>query len=164
MPTIKLCRPRLTKAPSTSEELRLKLRIEANVLANSEHEVASAEGSNVAAKPPWAVVLSYEFDCRKWIYKRVKEGTHSLAAALDEFISNAELREIFFIRPMVLHGKRTSSTPTAQQPAKYQKGAGKSSKNKKGGQPQKQGPQGKLHANTMDGTVGPRWHADLLHF
>eukprot|EP00971_Amphidinium_carterae_P282098 5599778-Amphidinium_carterae.1 len=107
---------------------------------------------SVAANPPWPVLLSYEYECRKWIYKRIREGTHSLAVALDEVVSNSELREIFFISPLLLHGKRSlpaSAAFATQQPAKYQKGMGKNAKGKKGAQAPKSP---KLHANLADGT------------
>eukprot|EP00971_Amphidinium_carterae_P050389 992641-Amphidinium_carterae.1 len=78
-------------------------------------KVASVEGVSVAANPPWPVLLSYEYECRKWIYKRIREGTHSLAAALDDVVTNSELREIFFISPLDLLLSNRPSTKRAME-------------------------------------------------
>eukprot|EP00971_Amphidinium_carterae_P061511 1217551-Amphidinium_carterae.2 len=78
-----------------------------------------------------------ESACSRWLPlmgSRFREGTHPLASALDEVVSNSELREIFFISHLVLHGKHSlpaSAAFATQQPAKYQKGIGKNAKGKK---------------------------------
>eukprot|EP00971_Amphidinium_carterae_P230155 4567966-Amphidinium_carterae.1 len=55
----------------------------------------------------------------------VEKGFASRLTALDEVASNSELREIFFISPLVLHCNRllpASAASATQRPANYQQG------------------------------------------
>ena len=67
-------------------------------LATSE----SADGANVAPRPPWSLILSYEYQLRKAAFRRVRDDNVPLAVALLEATASSELRELFFTSPLAL--------------------------------------------------------------
>ena len=61
-------------------------------------------------RPPWQVILHYEFECRKWAIKQVREKGASLLASLHLAIRDPELKEIHFTSPIAL-GQRVRDRP-----------------------------------------------------
>ena len=68
-------------------------------------EVSDAVGNKVALKPPWAIVLGYELECRRYAFERVREDHEVLATALMDSIRNSELKECAFTSPIALMNK-----------------------------------------------------------
>eukprot|EP00971_Amphidinium_carterae_P112737 2232553-Amphidinium_carterae.1 len=100
----------------------------------------------VPLNPPWALILNFELQVRKLAFKLVRDGSHSLADALQAVQHDAECRELHFTMPLAV-SKRSirdvSDVPHA--PTKKPKGGGKS-KNSKGV------PRNQLAGNRPDGT------------
>ena len=141
---------------------------------------SSGTDTSAALNPPWAVVLNYEFACRRMAFTWVREDGITLDLALQTVVKDAELKENHFTSPIALmhHGvKRPAAAATgeaAPRPTKSQRkaaaaarkagvlpppaprvakgGAGKGGKGGagKGGGKGGKG-QGKLAGNTPDG-------------
>ena len=78
----------------------------------------STAGSDVPhSRPPWQVVLSFEWKLRYEAFKLVIEDGESLADALSSVMKDPSLKESYFTTPLALHA--------ASQPVKYHKGTGK---------------------------------------
>jgi hypothetical protein len=137
-------------------------------LGRKVHEmlVPQVQGEPLPLRPPWSVVLNYEYSVRKRAFEMVREEGLSLGVALVTCTHDSELKEINFTSPISLMGRRgVASLPHPEgHPAKAartdrQKGAGNSGKggksNKDGGKgsgKQSSGKgTGKLVANTADG-------------
>jgi len=126
---------------------------------------AAVGADPVPLRPPWAVVLNYEYACRRRAMELVREDSQTLGAALNLAIADSELKEIHFTSPIALMGRRSNPNPNHDQPTKLPKlrvkgdgkgagkGGGKQSDGKGGkGADGKQGGKGKnLLANTPDG-------------
>eukprot|EP00971_Amphidinium_carterae_P340708 6479159-Amphidinium_carterae.1 len=136
--------------PTNSEELRARLRLEMNawlflatkfvskvwlrditpkvwldfidyILGESVMRLAATpDASGSALTPSWTLVISYEFECRKWIYRKVRDGTHTLAQSLTEVTTNSEIRTLHLVTPMSLQ-KRAVPPPAGQPAAKFLK-------------------------------------------
>jgi len=104
-------------------------------------KIAGTEGSNSQYLcPPWAIVLSYEYECRKEALRLVREEGKTLNEALLDSMKDAEIRELHFISAVTLAGRKRGAEPELPLPPnKWQrggKGAGKgkgSRANSKGG-------------------------------
>ena len=131
-------RLRITKAkakgklPSTTEELRIRLRVEANTwlflavkfsnrpwLQDLSPEVWNRYADYLLGEKvfelrvprdhgmdtlqtPWSVLLHYELECRKSAFRRVREEGLSLANALRAAMADPELKEVHFTSPIAL--------------------------------------------------------------
>ena len=62
----------------------------------------TADGPNLAPKPPWSLVLSYEYQLRKAAFKSVREEGSTLVQAFEAAIKDPELRELHFTSPLAL--------------------------------------------------------------
>ena len=68
-----------------------------------ELEVPSAAvGLPATPKPPWALILAYEYQLRKAAFDLVRRDGTPLAQALREVTTNTELKDIYFTTPLVL--------------------------------------------------------------
>ena len=63
--------------------------------------VFSHDGGS-AVRPPWGLVLSYEFEMRKWAYEQVVREQITLAEAIKAASKNTELKEKYFVTPYTL--------------------------------------------------------------
>ena len=86
---------------------------------------SSGEDSMRTLNPPWAVVLNYEFACRRTSFIWVREKGMSLKNALELVVSDAELKEIHFTSPIALMPtqKRQQPDDTSPRPTKSQRRA-----------------------------------------
>ena len=118
----------------------------------------SSAGSSdmVALRPPWNVMLSYEFELRKEAVKRSFRRSRPLRECLEEVCTDAQLKEQYFTSPIALQGKsgRADDVPSGNNrnwrrpefpmnsgpPNKWHKGVGK--KGGKGKSKQRQGGKG----------------------
>jgi hypothetical protein len=73
-------------------------------------EISDALGNKVPLRPPWTVVLAYEYACRKWSFERVREDFVQLSVALMDSIKNSELKECNFTSPIALMSKGGNKT------------------------------------------------------
>ena len=72
----------------------------------AELEVASPAADNrteqVSIKPPWQLILSYEYEVRKRAFYLVREEGQTLEQAIDSAIADQEVRALRFINPLSL--------------------------------------------------------------
>ncbi|CAE7196495.1 unnamed protein product [Symbiodinium sp. CCMP2592] len=68
-------------------------------------------------RPPWNIVLSYEYKLRVEAFKMILEGTATMAEALRAVREDPSLKEAYFTTPLALH--------TAGTPNKFRKGNSK---------------------------------------
>ena len=134
--------------------------------------VAASDGStHHAVKPPWGIVLSYEYECRKHSFARVRDEGISIGEAMTAALRDSELKETFFTSPIALLGSRSTGKgkppggegtdpprlTKAQRRAAAQaaKGRGKGKGDRKGGKGDrkggKAGGKGDLVSVTPDG-------------
>jgi hypothetical protein len=96
---------------------------------------ASGEDTCTALLPPWSVVLNYEFACRRTAFTWVREKGMTLKAALEQVVTEAELKEIHFTSPIALmgHGQKRQSTESqggsTPRPTKSQRRAAAAARN-----------------------------------
>lgn len=126
-------------------------------------EIPTPDGTRVPLHPPWQIVLSYEFECRKRVMELILEEGLTMIAALERVPRDGELKEIAFTSPLALMNRGTKRAPDpgftdAPKPvAKKAKGKGKGGpgkgRNAKGGGPAagKGKGKGKLLSKTPDG-------------
>lgn len=114
---------------------------------------SAAAGSSdmVSLRPPWNVMLSYEYELRKEAVKRAFRKSKPLRECLEEVCADAQLKEQYFTSPIALQGKtgraednmngggrpwrRPEYTGNNGPPNKWHKGSGKKGgkgKSKKG--------------------------------
>ncbi|CAE7263715.1 unnamed protein product [Symbiodinium sp. CCMP2592] len=68
-------------------------------------------------RPPWNIVLSYEYKLRVEAFKMILEGTATMPEALRAVREDPSLKEAYFTTPLALH--------TAGTPSKFRKGNSK---------------------------------------
>ena len=68
-------------------------------------------------RPPWDIVLSYEYKLRVEAFKMILEGTATMSEALRAVREDPSLKEAYFTTPLALHSAGT--------PNKFRKGNGK---------------------------------------
>ena len=68
-------------------------------------------------RPPWNIVLSYEYKLRVEAFKMILEGTATMSEALRAVREDPSLKEAYFTTPLALHSAGT--------PNKFRKGNGK---------------------------------------
>ena len=125
----------------------------------------------IELQPPWAVVLNYEFECRKEILRAVREQNHTIDEGLLSVVTNADIKEVHFTTPIALGGSKSSVKRKGLEEdeqegsgGRHRNGRGKHRKeNGKGsgkqqsgkgsgkGKGKGKGAKGKLMANTTDG-------------
>ena len=76
----------------------------------------TVDGSSVAVRPPWSIVLTYEHRLRKEAFKQVQAGERTLAEALTAVTKDSDLKESYFTTPIAL-----SSSAGFQRESKWQK-------------------------------------------
>ena len=86
----------------------------------------TVDGSSVAVRPQWSIVLTYEHRLRKEAFKQVQAGERTLAEALNAVTKDPDLKESYFTTPIALSG-----SAGFQRDAKWQKtGDGRDDKGK----------------------------------
>ena len=126
-------------------------------------DIPTAEGSRVSLHPPWQIIISYEFECRKKIIEFIMEEGMTMIDAMQRTIRDGELKEIGFTSPLALMNRGTKrSFPETERSDKAQaargpkaEGKGRKKGNKKnkeheGGKSKGKG-KGKLLSKTPDG-------------
>ena len=123
------------KLPSTSEELRYKLRVEGwtwmllsakfknraymlGLTTNSFNALSDyVLGDKVLElkipihgilghlSPDWAIILQYELQLRRHAFKAVREDGRTINDAIQAAIRDTETKELFFTTPLALSGK-----------------------------------------------------------
>ena len=68
-------------------------------------------------RPPWTIVLAFEYKLRAEAMRMVVEDGETIAGALEKVTKDPSLKETYFTTPLALHA--------AEQPSKYRKGGGK---------------------------------------
>jgi hypothetical protein len=87
-------------------------------------EICNADGGKYSLNPPWAIILSYELECRKSALVRVVEKGLTFAAALAEAVRDPELKELAFTSPVAHlgrsggHSSASGSKPVIKNHAK----------------------------------------------
>lgn len=142
-----------THLPAGPEEFRTRLRIEANVwlmmavkfpnrpwladltqldwwkytdffLGKLVHRLEVAGGS---VHPPWELILSFEYECRKFVFHQVREENANVHALLESVTRNQELKQLHFLTALAISPKRTKQ----QEPGDTWKEDKKARKKKK---------------------------------
>ena len=104
-------------------------------------QVTKTDGTfgTVAANPSWALILQFEHRLRKEAYKKVSRDNVPIAEALTTVLSDASLKETYFVTPLTLEFSRLASSrfsspsapyrsepyPAVANPSKGKKGKGK---------------------------------------
>jgi hypothetical protein len=86
------------------------------------------EHGTTIGRPPWALVLRYEFEVRKLHAKKVNEGA-SFRTALREAMADTALRDRRFITPLVIGSGSSATRP--RRPERSRSPGGKGSKGKR---------------------------------
>jgi hypothetical protein len=124
--------------PSTTEEFRTRLRLEANTwmflatkftnrpwlrdqTPNGWNDYAEFFlGKKClllpACQPSWMTVLEYEFQCRKEAFRKVRDENVTLVFALSFVVKCSELRDLYLLMPMTLSNKKPSVHPGDKRP------------------------------------------------
>ena len=149
------------RLPTTTEELRLKLKVESNAWLmisskvrnrrflhdlHPKHfdafvdyllgpkcynlEIVNPAGERVPLRPPWPILLQYEFELRKRALKDAHRQNKPLSETLQLVCENSELKELYFTSPVALSGRTYDRS--SDQPSKYLKGKSKGEADSKG--------------------------------
>lgn len=151
--------------PTSSEELRAKLRVECNVWAFlgtkftakgwlqgvspmkwqryadfllgdkvSNLKIPCLQGDAMqSVRPPWNVVLHYEYELRKAAMKAARDSGQQIDEALSAAMANSELKEVHFTSPLALMNMSRERAPKREgewaketnAEKKWRKGKGK---------------------------------------
>ena len=112
-------------------------------------QVTGPDLEKVALRPPWAIVLSYELEMCKHALKEARRNNTPLHEELEKATKNTELKELYFISPVVLARRRNATEePFLKKPRTEPKGKGKGKD--KGKTKSKKG-KSNLVANAPDG-------------
>ena len=76
-------------------------------------EVPSSSGERTLLKPPWTVMINYEFEMRKHAVKTAYRENRPLKDLLEEVTKNSELKELYFT--LLLLSQGSSQTPMTDQ-------------------------------------------------
>ena len=87
----------------------------------NEMRIARADGSQSFLHPPWSIVLSYEYTCRRRAFYLVREEGMALKDALATAVRDSEIKEISFTSPIALSGRGSQADSTAWGGAKVKK-------------------------------------------
>lgn len=68
-------------------------------------EVARADGSKSLLGPPWPIVLSYEYECRKRAFALINDDGVTMVDAMAAVVRDSELKELAFTSPIALMGR-----------------------------------------------------------
>ena len=69
-------------------------------------EVANGGSDSTAVRPEWITILNFEFQCRKDAFRQVREDNITLHEALALVQRNSELKELHFLSPLMLMGRK----------------------------------------------------------
>ena len=126
------------------------------------------KSDQIALRPPWTVMLNYEFELRKEAVKRAFRDSRALKDTILEVQNDAQLKEQFFTSPIALQHRNMPAPSTWYerpngQPWKWRrndkgpgKGKGKDSpkgKEPKGKKGKKKKGHGELASRTPDGRM-----------
>ena len=125
------------------------------------------KSDQVALRPPWTVMLNYEFELRKEAVKRAFRDSRALKDTILEVQNDAQLKEQFFTSPIALQHRNMPASSTwferpSGQPWKWRRndkgpGKGKGKDSSKGKEPKgKKGKgqgHGELASRTPDGRM-----------
>lgn len=128
-------------------------------------EIPTIDGNRISLHPPWQIILSYEYECRKRVLELINEEGLTMIAALAQVPRDGELKEIAFTSPLALMNRgskrpapETDGGGTTKVVRTTGKGSGRKGKGKGkgGGQGRGQGKgkgkgKGKLLSKTPDG-------------
>ena len=64
--------------------------------------IPTPEGAKVPLHPPWQIVLSFEFECRKRVMELINEDGLTMVEAMTRVPRDGELKEIAFTSPIAL--------------------------------------------------------------
>ena len=114
------------------------------------------KGDQQPLRPPWQVLLTYEYEMRREAVKKAFRESRALVDTLTEVQGNAQLKEQFFVSPIALQGRSEPAWKRPWQPGgeseaawgkpwdKWQKGNRKGDfKGSKKGKEAKSGKKGK---------------------
>ena len=96
-----------------------------------EMQVPGENGVLQPLNPPWAVVLNYEYMCRREAYKKVREDAMSLLDAMELVVKDSELKEIAFTSPIALGARKRGGQEQGGGDHKLQKQDNPKGKGKK---------------------------------
>ena len=158
--------------PQNTEELRAILRVEGKawVFLGSKYRNKvffkdMTQTDQVALRPPWTMMISYEFELRKEAVKRAFRDSRPLSETLREVQGDAQLKEQFFTSPSALQSRSMRTwfeRPNYGQPWKWRKGEKGPGKGK-GGHAKGQGSKGKeRQGQRRAGKPRSRWTPHLL--
>ena len=69
-----------------------------------------------ALRPPWIVVLNYEYEMRREAVKRANREGRPLKDTLNEVMKDFQLKEQYFIAPIALSSGSRETSPWKRQP------------------------------------------------
>ena len=62
----------------------------------------SEDSGGYAVRPPWGVILTYEFECRKACFRLITDEGFTLKEALAMVVKDSEIKELYFTTPIAL--------------------------------------------------------------
>ena len=118
-------------------------------------QIPKGDGSaqTMAANPSWDLMISFEHKLRKEAYRRTSREGKPLKDTLEEVISDATLKETYFVTPLTLELARRSTTtaPAAAAGGNYGKWRGDGGA---GNFKQRPGPKGAGKGKSRKGKLG----------
>ena len=112
------------------------------------------EAGNVVAKPPWTLILSYEYQARKKACDWVREGKYTLAEAFKMVPESESLLSRYFVTPFTVDSKKRTWTMMDTGGSQDWWSKGKPSRRGKGkGKGKTHKGKGKLPSRTPDGRM-----------
>lgn len=83
-------------------------------------EVPTMSGERALLKPPWTVMINYEFEMRKHAIRESYRKNKPLRDLLTDVTKDSELKELFFTTPIAV-SRRGNSETTGDRPTKWQR-------------------------------------------
>ena len=127
-------------------------------------QIPKGDGSSqsMAASPSWDLMIAFEHKLRKEAYRRTSREGKSLNTTLEEVITDATLKETYFVTPLTLALARrnTSSAPAAAGGGNYGKWRGNDTT---GNNKQRPGPKGSGKGKSRKGRLGADSKAGFVY-
>lgn len=79
-------------------------------------EVPNNSGERSLLRPPWTVMINYEFEMRKHAIREAYRDNRPLKDLLEEVTKNSELKELYFTTPIAVTKKQSDNL---DRPAKW---------------------------------------------
>ena len=76
-------------------------------------EIMDSSGQKSSLRPPWQIVLNYEYQCRKAAFEAVRDDDAQLSVQLMRVIRDPEIKEVHFTSPIALMGRGGKSAAAA---------------------------------------------------